>query len=158
MYSWILGLHSLLRWGLLFALLFNLIRMNVESKEQFVEKDRKWSIVIYIFAIMNLIAAVYLYFFGSNGIEIIDDQKYTMQDVMHTGWLRYWIIEHPLMMLTALLLIIISHRVSRREIEITKKTKAMRTLYVVALVIIIVAAPWPFRGEGIARPAFRALY
>ena len=77
---------------------------------------------------------------------------------METSWLRFWLVEHPTMMVSSIIIITISHSFSKKSIEPIKKHKIMSILYIVALVIIIAGVPWPFRGEGIARPIFRALY
>ncbi len=158
MYGGILGLHSLLRWALIIFLIINIIRVNVEADQHFDKVDRMWSLRLLITTHINLLVAFYLYFFGDNGIKIIGEQKYTMKDVMSTSWLRFWIVEHPIMMLTSIILITISHSYSKKDIAPLKKHKIMSILYILALVIILAAVPWPFRGEGIARPIFRALY
>ena len=157
MYGGFLWLHSLIRWALLVILLVNLIRLNVESRNKFDRTDKKWSRYIYYIVFANLIASLYLYFFGQNGLQFVQEQKYTFQDVLQSNSLRFWIIEHPLLMLLSLVLIIVSHIIAKKEIAPSMKHKAMSALYIAALVIILVAVPWPFRGEGIARPAFRAL-
>jgi len=157
MYGGFLWLHSLIRWALLLILVVNLIRLNVESRNKFDRTDKKWSRYIYYIVFANLIASLYLYFFGQNGLQILEEQKYTFQDVLQSNSLRFWIIEHPLLMLLSLVLIIVSHVIAKKEIAPPTKHKAMSALYIAALVIILVAAPWPFRGEGIARPVFRAL-
>ena len=158
MYEGILGLHSILRWGLIIFLIINIIRVNVEAGEHFDKIDRKWSLRLLITTHLNLLAAIYLYFFGRNGIRILDVQKYSMKDVMHTSWLRFWIIEHPIMMLISIIMITISHSFSKKDMEPLKKHKIMSILYILALVIILAAVPWPFRIDGIGRPVFRALY
>ena len=158
MYEGILGLHSILRWALIIFLIVNIIRVNVEAGEHFDLLDRKWSLRLLITTHLNLLAAIYLYFFGKNGIKILDEEKYSLKDVMHTSWLRYWIIEHPSMMLFSIILITISHSFSKKDMVPLKKHKIMSILYIVALIVIIAAAPWPFRNVGIARPIFRALY
>ena len=157
MYGGFLWLHSLIRWALLIILLVNLVRLNVESRNKFDKTDKKWSLFLYYIVFANLIASLYLYFFGQNGLQIIEEQKYTFQDVMQSDSLRFWIIVHPLMMLLSLGLIIMSHMIAKKEITPSKKHKTISVLYIAAIVIILVAVPWPFRGEGIARPVFRAL-
>ncbi len=158
MYEGILGLHSLLRWALIVFLVINIIRVNVEASEHFDAVDKKWSLRLLITTHLNLLAALYLYFFGKNGLQILQDQKYTMKDVMQTSWLRFWIVEHPSMMLVSIILITISHSISKKDITPLKKHRIMSILYIAALIIILAAVPWQFRAEGIARPTFRALY
>jgi hypothetical protein len=89
---------------------------------------------------------------------MLETQKQTWKNVMHTPWLRFWLVEHPTMMLTSIVLITVSHSFSKKAIEPLKKHKIMSVLYILALVIIFAAVPWPFRGEGIARPIFRVFH
>ncbi|MFP5041801.1 hypothetical protein [Parasediminibacterium sp. JCM 36343] len=155
----ILGLHSLLRWAMVIFLIVNIVRVNVEADQHFDELDKKWSLRLLITTHLNLVAALILYFFGENGIQIVIREKYQMKDVMETGWLRFWIIEHPLMMLICIALITVSHSFSKKmDLAPAKKHRIMSILYILALVIILAAAPWPFRDVSIARPWFRGLY
>lgn len=158
MYGGLLGLHSLLRWALIIFLLINIIRVNVEANQHFDKVDRIWSLRLLITTHINLLVALYLYFFGENGIKMIDREKYTSHDVMRIPWLRFWIVEHPAMMLVSIVLITISHSYSKKDMDPLKKHRTMSILYILALVIILAAVPWPFRMDDIARPAFRALY
>jgi len=158
MYGGLLGLHSLIRWAMIIFLVINIIRVNVEADQHFDRIDKAWSLRLLITSHINLLVAVYLYFWGPNGIQIMETQKYTWKDVMETSWLRFWLVEHPTMMISSIIIITISHSFSKKSIEPIKKHKIMSILYIVALVIIIAGVPWPFRGEGIARPIFRALY
>ena len=157
LYEGILGLHSLLRWILLILLIVNIIRVNIESKDRFDETDMKFSFWMTIFTWLNLIAAIDLYLFGHNGISIMKEQGYSMKDVLNSEWLRFWIIEHPSLMLIALSMLIVSHSICMRNFTAPTKHKVMNILYVSALLLIIIAIPWPFRMEGIARPVFRGL-
>ncbi len=154
----LLGLHSLLRWAMIIFLIINIVRVNVEAGEHFDKLDKTWSLRLLIATHINLLVAIYLYFFGPNGLQILDDQKYTAKDVMDISWLRFWLVEHPIMMLTSIVLITITHSYSKKDIDPRKKHRTMSTLYIIALLIILAAVPWPFRADNIARPIFRALY
>jgi len=158
LYGGLLGLHSLLRWAMIIFLFINIIRLNVEADQPFDKVDKAWSLRLLITTHLNLLAAIYLYFFGPNGIQIMDTEKYTMKDVMERANLRFWLIEHPIMMLTSIILITITHSYSKKDVLPGKKHRTMSILYIITLVIILAAVPWPFRGEGIARPIFRALH
>lgn len=158
MYVGILGLHSLLRWALIILLLINIVRHVIRKNMDFIATDKKWSLLLLISTHVNLLVAIYLYFFGERGIKMLDYQKYTMKDVMKTSWLRFWIIEHPIMMLITMILITIGHIIGKKDIATAKKHTIIYTLFGIAFIIIMVAAPWPFRMEGIARPIFRKLY
>ena len=158
MYSGLLGLHSLMRWAMIIFLVINIIRVNVEADQHFDKVDKAWSLRLLITSHINLLVAAYLYFWGQGGLQMMETQKYTWKDVMETSWLRFWLVEHPTMMLTSIILITVSHSFSKKDIEPLKKHKIMSILYILALVIIIAGVPWPFRGESIARPIFRDIY
>lgn len=158
MYSGLLGLHSLLRWILIIFLIINIIRVNVEADEEFNAVDNKWSLRLLITAHINLVIGLLQYFFGEKGLQIIFQEKYTMRDVMKSSGLRFWTIEHPTMMILAIVLITISHAKSKKIGNPLKKHRLMSILYILALLVIIAGVPWPFRNLEIARPWFRALY
>jgi hypothetical protein len=72
-----------------------------------------------------------------------------MKAAMGTSVTRFWAVEHIFSMLIAITLITIGH------VKYKKGGAPTTTLilYVIALVLIFAAIPWPFRGE-IARPLF----
>jgi hypothetical protein len=158
MYGGLLGLHSLLRWAMIIFLIINIVRVNVEADQHFDKVDKAWSLRLLVTTHVNLLVALYLYFFGPNGLQVISTEKYTAKDVMEQPNLRFWLIEHPIMMLISITIITISHTYSKKDIEPKKKHRIMSILYIIALLIILAAVPWPFRGDGIGRPVFRALY
>ncbi len=157
MYNGLLGLHSLLRWALIIFLIINIIRVNVEADEDFDEVDKKWSLRLLITTHINLLVGIYLYFFGKFGLPRLKEDNFTMKDVMRIPGLRFWIVEHPSMMLLSIILITISHSTSKKKVLPVKKHRAMSILYILALIIMLAAAPWPFRDLDIARPWFRGL-
>ncbi len=158
MYAGLLGLHSLLRWLLIIFLLINIIRVNVEAGEDFDLVDRKWSLRLLITAHINLLIGLYQFFLGDRILQMVFREHYNMNDIMTRADLRFWIVEHPTMMLLAIALITIAHAKSKKAGNALKKHRIMSILYILALLVIIAGVPWPFRGEDIARPWFRGLY
>jgi hypothetical protein len=154
MYAGLLGLHSLLRWALIIFLVINIIRVNVEAGEDFDSTDRKWSLRLLITAHINLLIGVYQYFryFSNTLIE-----HYTAGDIMKRTDLRFWLVEHPTLMILSIALITIAHIKSKKTGNALKKHRLMSWLYIFALIIMIAGIPWPFREE-IGRPLFRGLY
>jgi hypothetical protein len=157
MYTGLLGLHSLLRWLLILFLIINIIRVNVEADEEFDGADRKWSLRLLITAHINLVIGIYLYF--TDRLPKVFMEHFTMGDVMKIRSLRFWLIEHPSMMILAITLITISHIKSKKTGNALKKHRLMSWLYIFALIAIIAGVPWPFRDLGEAKvPWFRRLY
>jgi hypothetical protein len=134
-------LHNLLRWVVLIAMLFALVQL-------FLKKDAlKASKVLLISAHTTLVLGLYQYFFGPVGFSFIKTMG--MKAAMGTSVTRFWAVEHIFSMLIAITLITIGH------VKYKKGGAPTTTLilYVIALVLIFAAIPWPFRGE-IARPLF----
>lgn len=134
----LLHLHSILRWVILLLLLICIFQAL--SKNSVVKKTSLW---LLISAHLMLIVGVYQVFFGRYGInkglpagiELMKDKFY-----------RFFWVEHPLMMLLAIILITIARGKAKNL-----NYKSVTWLLIIALLIILAAVPWPFReivGEG----------
>lgn len=152
MYNGFLGLHSLLRWFIIFLLLINIFRSIVGSDNPFSMDDKKWNLRLLIITHINLLVGLYQYFFGEKGFALFS--KYGAE-VMKNAEQRFWAVEHITGMIIAVVLITITRVVSKKEIEPSKKNKKLATLYILALVIILASVPWPFRFQDV--PWFRGL-
>ncbi len=137
----LLHLHNLLRWVVLIALVFAIARLILN-------KDAlKASKVLLISAHTTLVLGLYQYIFGPIGLSLIKTMG--MAAAMKDKVARFWAVEHITSMLLAIALITIGH------IKYKKGGSAKTTLilYIIALLLIFGAIPWPFRGE-IARPLY----
>ena len=134
----LLHLHSILRWIILLLLLICLFQAL--SKNSAIRKTSLW---LLISAHLMLVIGVYQVFFGRfginkglpAGIELMKDKFY-----------RFFWVEHPLMMLLAIILITIARGKAKNL-----NYKSVTWLLIIALLAILAAMPWPFRevvGEG----------
>jgi len=107
----------------------------------------KTSKILLISAHSTLVLGLYQYFFGAFGYALIKNTVGGMKEVMKNGAVRFWAVEHITSMILAIVLITIGH------IRLKKGAKASTTatFYLIALLLILSAIPWPFRA-GIARP------
>ena len=134
-------LHNLLRWVVLIAMLFAIVQLLLK-------KDAlKASKVLLISAHSTLVLGLYQYFFGPMGFKLI--QAAGMKVAMASSAIRFWAVEHISSMLIAIILITIGH------IKYKKGGAPNTTLilYILALLLIFTAIPWPFRAE-IGRPLY----
>lgn len=133
-----LHLHSILRWIILLLLLICLVQAL--SKNIAVRKMSLW---LLISAHLMLIVGIYQVFFGRYGINKgLPAGVELMKDKFH----RFFWVEHPLMMLLAIILITIARGKAK-----ALNYKATGWLLFIALLLILAAVPWPFRdivGEG----------
>ncbi len=147
-----LHLHNLLRWVILILLLVSIIKAYAgwQSKKAFNAGDRKVWLFTMIATHINFLVALYLLFLGRFGI-LTSDQD--MGNVMKNRVLRFFWIEHPAFMLIALILITLGAGMAKKPLPDTTKYKRAFWLFFVALLMILVAIPWPGR-ELIGRPLF----
>ena len=137
----LLHLHNALRWVILISLLMSIYKL-------YSKKDAlKTSKILLISSHSTLLLGLYQYFFGAVGIKMI--QAAGMGVAMKDATTRFWAVEHISSMLLAIVLITIGH-ISYKKTQNASKTTIF---YVIALLLIVLAMPWPFR-EGIGRPWF----
>lgn len=147
----LLSVHSLLRWGvLLFGCWAVLAALSgVMSKRNFTANDNRAGLFFMIFCDLQLLAGLILYFNNSWFSQLTSNAK----EVMHTGSLRFYAVEHALMMIIAWLLVHIGRSMSKRAGTDAQKHKKALVWFGIALLIILLMIPWPFR-EGIGRQLF----
>jgi hypothetical protein len=154
-YNGTLGLHSLLRWGIIILLLVNISRNFLEDDKTYTKSDRSWNLRLVIITHLNLLIGLYQYFFGPRGIELV--RTYGMADVMKSASMRFWVVEHVTGMLIAVVLITITSSISKKPSDNDAvKHKKLMWFYIAALVVIIASVPWPFRFNDV--PWVRSLY
>jgi hypothetical protein len=149
--STILLLHSLLRWVLLILLLIAIVQSysGMSSGRPFSGGDRKIGLFLLISAHTTFLLGLVLWLFGSFGLALARDPG--MGVVMKNAVMRYWVVEHFFGMLIAIVLITIGRGVAKKSIPDPAKFKRAFWLFLVALIIILVTIPWPFR-TGVGRP------
>ncbi len=142
MYTNIIFLHSITRWLVLVTLLYALYRSinGLLFHRKFTSHDNKvrhWSATI---AHIQLVFGVWLYFIS----PVIDYFLHNYKDAVKQPDVRFFGMEHSVMMLSAIVLITIgSAKTKRKEID-KDKFKTLVIWYAIALIIILVTIPWPF--------------
>ncbi|HEX2628321.1 MAG TPA: hypothetical protein VHM26_04900 [Chitinophagaceae bacterium] len=135
-----LDLHNVLRW--LILLLLVVVILQAIGKKTAIRKTSLWLLIC---THLTFVVGLYLLIAGKkygliNGIpEGIS--------VMKNDYYRFFIVEHPAMMLVAVVLITIARKKAK-----LLNYKATTWLLFIALLFILAAIPWPFRGIGEGRP------
>lgn len=144
--------HSLLRWLVLFALLLAIYRAfrGLSARQVFSKTDnaiRHWTATI---AHVQLVVGITLYtqspvirWFWGNFSEAVKNP-----DTLFFGLI------HSLLMVTAIVVLTIGSALTKRRTTDAEKYKTMLTWFSLALVIILIAVPWPF-SPWAARPYTR---
>jgi hypothetical protein len=138
----LLHLHNLLRWVILILLLVCLFQAFAKK-----ESIQKWSLFLMIAAHTMLLLGLYQWIAGRYGI--VKGLPDTVPSLMKDKFYRFYWIEHPISMITAVVLI----SLARRKAKALQYSKVVGFL-VAAIVLMAVAVPWPFRDQAIARGLF----
>ena len=137
----LLHLHNFLRWVVLIAIFVAIVQLLLKKDALKVSK------ILLISAHSTLVLGLYQYFFGKIGFVFIKTMG--MAAVMKDSVARFWAVEHIFSMLLAITLITIGHVKYKKG----GAPKTTLILYIIALLLIFGAIPWPFRA-AIARPLF----
>ncbi len=141
MYNGLLHLHNTLRWVILIALIISIYKL-------FTQKDAlKTSKTLLMSAHASLLVGLYQYIAGPLGIKMI--QSAGMGATMKDSASRYWAVEHAFTKILVIILITIGHIKYKKTLQ----AGPTRNLYIIALILILLVMPWPFRA-GIGRPLF----
>ena len=132
-------LHSFLRWILLLLLIISIFKSF--SKNDYSEGKRKLNLFTMITAHIQLVLGFSLYFMKGYY------SYFGVEGAMSNSFLRFWMVEHLTGMLIAIILITVGHSRSKKATIEPQKNKAIRTFYLIALIIILLSIPWPFK-EG----------
>jgi hypothetical protein len=137
----ILIIHSLFRWAFLAILVWAVIRAlsGWLGKKEWTTIDRKSGLFLMIMADMQLLLGLALYIFTSaKGLKVFqaNDAGTVMRD------LRYFAVEHPLMMILAIVLIHIGKTRSWKFEDAQKQHKSAAIFYGIALVFVLSRIPW----------------
>jgi len=141
MYNGLLHLHNVLRWVILILLILSLFQAF--AKNQGLKKTSLW---LMITAHITLVLGVSQWMIGDVGLKMI--QKSGFGTVMKDSVTRFFAVEHFAGMLIGIILITIARGKAKKL-----SYGAASWLYLIALIVILVTIPWPFR-EGIGRPWF----
>ena len=147
LYSFLLHLHSILRWAVLLLLLVAIFNSLVAGTRPFIRSDARTGSILVIFADLQLLIGLVLWFVGSKGYKIIQEQGWSSA-MKGSDISRFFAIEHLAGMLIAIILLHIGKAQGRKAISDRAKHRRTLLFYLIALLIILVSIPWPFRQVG----------
>jgi hypothetical protein len=133
MYTGLVHLHNLLRWVILITLFWSMFNA-------FKGKNGKETLFMMISAHVMLLVGLVQWFGGDWGLKQI--KNLGMGEAMKNAAVRFFAVEHALMMVIAVVLITIGHRSAKAQKPNTK------WILLVALVIILMMMPGPWRSDA----------
>jgi len=141
MYSGILLLHNTLRWLILVSLIITLVKYMAGwlGNHPWKKSDNVLGIVFTSLMDVQLLTGLALYFF----LSPVTKQVFTdFGAAMKNDTLRFYAVEHILMMVIAVALVHIGRAKSKKAATDIKKFKTGFIFYLIALVVIVIAIPW----------------
>lgn len=141
--------HSFLRWALLLAGIWAVIRSlkGVTGKTPFTAADSKAGLFFMIFCDLQLLVGIILLFVSPTFQLGISD----MGAAMKNPALRFFTVEHETMAIIAIALVHIGKSKIKKAATDAQKHKLGLIFFGLALLVILALIPWPFRaalGKG----------
>lgn len=147
----LLVIHNLLRWLIIIFGFWTVITAisGLGGKREFTTADGRSNFFFMISMDIQLLVGLGLYFSG-----VWFDQLKHFSDTMKDTTLRFFTIEHEVMMIIAWILVHVGRVMVKKSSSSSAKFTKSFLFFGIALLLILIATPWPFR-EAVARPWFR---
>jgi hypothetical protein len=154
MYDVLLYVHSWLRWVIILAGVGAIVlSLSAWFRNQGLTKRGRAFGGAFIGSLhLELIIGLILYFVYS---EVVVIGKQPMGAVMKDSMLRYWNVEHITTMIVVVLIAQVGFSTAKRAKRPGKGSGRAALFYTLAMLLILVTVPWPFKSDGKARPYFR---
>lgn len=141
MYTGLLHTHNMFRWLVLIfivlAVVFGFIGWF--NKRDWTKKDNITGLLLTIFMDIQFLVGIILYAFVS---PLTKAAFSDFGAAMKNSVLRFYAVEHILLMVIALVLVHIGRSKSKKAVAPWKKHRAATIYFGIALVLILVAIPW----------------
>lgn len=141
-YPILVHIHSGLRWLVLLFIIAAIVNAGLKLTRKSSSNCNACAFnrLALIFMHLQLVLGLVLYFISP---KVVFDAT-SMKDSL----LRFFLVEHIGLMIIAVILITIGYVKSDRAVDELKKQKQVLVYFSIALLLILVSIPWPFRGLG----------
>ena len=145
----LLHVHSLLRYLIVLVALWAIIKAasGMSGGKTYTKSDQRPGLFYLIFMDLQLVVGLLLYVTGGFGLKRI--QEMGMGEVMKDSISRFFVMEHTLMMLIALILVHVGYAQTKKAgLTDQKKYSKSFWFFLISFIVILAAVPWPFRDLG----------
>jgi uncharacterized membrane protein YtjA (UPF0391 family) len=144
----------LLRWIIVVLLLLSIIKAYTgwKGNKSFSAGDAKIWLFTMIASHITLLLGLYQWLMGRYGLLTFEIPAGSSR--MKDPFIRFFQVEHPVSMLLAILFITLGRGMAKKDLSDSLKYRQAFVYFFVALLLLLAAVPWPFRGEIIGRPLF----
>ncbi|PZD78474.1 hypothetical protein [Mesonia sp. K7] len=142
MYTVVYHLHSM--WAYLVILVVFLATANALSgvlmKRSFAPRDFRISLFALIVTHIQLLIGIIMYFISPKVVLFSGDVA--MGEVMKNEMMRLYNVEHPLLMIIAVILITIGYSKHKKKLSSAPKYKTLAIFYTLAFIAMLLMIPW----------------
>ena len=133
--------HSGLRWVALILLVVAIFNaLSSKGKGKYEKKDKMLNLFAMIVLHIQLLIGLVLYFISPN-VKFIEGWMKVKQ-------LRFYGMEHLLIMVIAIAVVTIGRKKAENASNIAKKHGTIVKWFTIGLILILAGIPWPFRNLG----------
>jgi len=152
MYNALLVSHNLLRWVVLILILVTIFKgfSGWSGSKTYTKGDDKLRLFSVLSVHIQLIIGIVLYFISPITKMFMNN----FSDAVKDSSIRFFGMEHSIMMIIAVVLITIGSAKAKRKIEDKKKFRTLAIWFTIALLIMLASIPWEFSPMA-SRPNFR---
>jgi len=138
MYTGLKHLHSYLAYLLLAALVFSIIYVIIQfvGKKSFTEKVRKVTLIGFIATHLQLLIGLVLYLVSPVGLSNFSGEA------MSESLSRLYILEHPLTMLIAIVLVSVGYIKAKKPGDDARRFRTVIIYYGLGLILMLSRIPW----------------
>ena len=153
LYSFLLPFHNILRWVVLIAALFVLIRMFAGwlGKKVWTKTDNQAGMIYTLVMDIQVLVGLILYFVAS---PLTTAALRNFGGAMKDAGIRFFAVEHVFGMIVALALAHVGRSLSRKASGAPSKFRAGAIWFTLSFLALLVSIPWPFL-QAAGRPWFR---
>lgn len=146
----VLTVHSIIRWVVIILAVVTIGRMvwGWRGKRAWTDLDDRLGLFFTIAIDIQILVGLIVYFFFSPTLSVIGTTGMSLGEVMGNSAIRFAAIEHPLLMLAGMGVAHVGRTRSKKAAEPVDKFKQAALFFIAAVILIIIAVPWPFLHTG----------
>lgn len=137
----LVGAHSGMRWIVLILIVVAIANaLASRGKNKYEKKDKMINLFAMITMHTQLLIGMVLYFISPN-VRFVEGWMKVKQ-------LRFFGMEHILLMILAIVVITIGRKKAESEEMANKKHAVIAKWFIIGLILLLAGIPWPFRNFG----------
>ncbi|MCB1178101.1 MAG: hypothetical protein KDK36_11020 [Leptospiraceae bacterium] len=140
-FSVVLSFHNIIRWLIFISVAISFVKISQAhfGGKGFGSKEKKFHLISMILMDIQFLIGIALYSFLS---PITKAAFSDFKSAMKTKELRFFAVEHILLMVAVLVIIHIANIISKKEKDEKKKSKKMFFYYLIIFILLLSGNPW----------------